>query len=131
MCAGAAPNVGTHAITQDTLSGGGNYAVTYVGANVTITPASLTLVGSRSYDGTTVVVGSALTAIGVDGQTFTVTGSGAAGNLSSANASATPKVLANLSGLTLSTSSNGGLASNYNALSVSGSVVTITADPSI
>ena len=36
-------NVGTYSITQGTLAASSNYAVTYVGANFTITPASLTI----------------------------------------------------------------------------------------
>ncbi len=124
--AGAAPNAGTHAITQGTLSGGGNYTLTYAGANLTVTPANLTLVGTRAYDGGTTVAGSVLTAMGVNGQTFTVLGSGAAGNLSSANAGASAQTLATVAGLSLGNSSNGGLANNYNALSVAGSAVTIT-----
>ncbi len=123
---GTVPNVGTHVITQGTLSGAGNYILTYVGANLTVTPASLRLVGTRVYDGTTTVAGSVLTAMGVNGQTFTVLGTGAAGNLSSANAGASAQTLATVTGLSVGNSSNGGLANNYNALTVAGSAVTIT-----
>ncbi|WP_129778136.1 MBG domain-containing protein [Peristeroidobacter soli] len=39
----AGENVGTYAITQNTLSAGGNYAVTFNSANLLITPAQLTV----------------------------------------------------------------------------------------
>lgn len=37
----AGENVGTYAITQGTLTAGGNYSITYTGANLTISPKSL------------------------------------------------------------------------------------------
>ena len=91
----------------------------------TVNKADLTLSGSRTYDGSTTVAGSTLTANGANGETFTVTGAGDASNLTSKDASATPQVLASLTSLALGTSSNGGLASNYNALSTTGSSYTI------
>jgi hypothetical protein len=56
-----------------------------IGGNLTINPASLTLSGIRAYDGTTIVAGSFLTATGVAGQTFSVTGAGDSSNLVSKN----------------------------------------------
>ena len=59
------------------------------------------------------------------GETFNVTGNGADGNLSSKNVQFA-ELLASLSGLSLGTSSNGGLSSNYYPLSTANSAVTIT-----
>ncbi|MEO8754676.1 MAG: hypothetical protein ABI624_18565, partial [Casimicrobiaceae bacterium] len=93
-------------------------------------PASLTLSGSRDYDGSTAVAGSVLIANGVAGQTFSVTGAGAIGNLASKNVQ-TGGTLASLTGLALGTSTNGGLVSNYNVLGTAGSAVSITQLPSV
>ena len=103
-----------------------NYnALTVAGSSVSVTPANLTLTGSRIYDGTTVFAGSILTATGVNGETFTVTGAGASGNLTTKNVQ-TSQLLASLTGLSLGTSGNGGVSSNYNALSLTGSSVSVT-----
>jgi hypothetical protein len=72
------------------------------------------------------VAGSTLTATGVAGQTFTVTGAGNASNLTSKNVQS-GAALASTTGLSLGSSSNGGLASNYNAPGVAGSSYTVTA----
>jgi filamentous hemagglutinin family protein len=95
------------------------------GGNLTINPASLTLSGSRVYDGTTIIAGSVLTATGVAGQTFSVLGAGDPSNLTSKNVQ-TDITLATTTGLSLGSSSNGGLSSNYEPLSTSGSSITIT-----
>ena len=95
------------------------------GGNLTITPASLTLSGTRVYDGTTIVAGSVLTATGVGGQTFSVTGAGDPSNLASKNVQ-TDSTLATVTGLTLGSSGNGGLSSNYEPLSTTGSSISIT-----
>ena len=94
-------------------------------ANFVISKANLTLSGSQVYNGGTAVAGSNLTANGVAGQTFTITGSGDATNLTSANIQ-TASLLNSVTGLTLGTSSNGGISTNYNVISTSGSAVTIT-----
>ncbi|OEC32624.1 hypothetical protein A7D25_23160, partial [Pseudomonas sp. 21C1] len=96
------------------------------GVTATINKADLTLSGSKVYDGNTSVAGSTLTATGVAGETFAVAGSGDASNLASKNVQS-GSTLSSLSGLTLGTSSNGGLNSNYNVLSTSGSSYTVTA----
>jgi hypothetical protein len=98
------------------------------GANnlVTINTADLTLTGSRVIDGTTIFAGEYLRANGVNGQTFSVLGLGDASNLASSSIQ-TGQPLLTLTGLTLGTSSNGGIASNYNALSTTNSSVSITA----
>jgi CSLREA domain-containing protein len=83
----AGENVGTYAIGQGTLTAGGNYDLTFVGASLTITQAALTVTGitaaDKVYDGTTEatlnVSGSALVGLigsdvvmldtsGIDGQ---------------------------------------------------------------
>lgn len=109
-----------------------NYRVpstlTSVNAPVTINKANLTLSGTREYDATTVVAGSALTATGVNGETFAINGLGDSSNLVSKNASNTPQALATLTNLSLGASngSNPAVASNYNPLTMTGSAVTVT-----
>ena len=41
-------NVGAYAITQGTLALSSNYALTYVGANLTVNPASLTITANNA-----------------------------------------------------------------------------------
>lgn len=95
-------------------------------SGATITPANLTLVGTRTTDKTTIAAGSTLTAKGVNGETFSVTGSGDSSNLTSGAAQATPYTLNSLTNLALGSSSNGGVSSNYTALATTGSQYTIT-----
>jgi filamentous hemagglutinin family protein len=120
---------GPYTITPSSATGGtfsaGNYSITYANGSLTVNPADLTLSGTRVYDGTTTVAGSVLTALGANGETFTVTGTGDVSNLASKNVQ-TGSTLASITGLSLGTSSNGGLAGNYNALSTTGSSVTVT-----
>jgi filamentous hemagglutinin family protein len=104
----------------------GNYAApSFIGSSVSVTPAVLTLSGTRAYDGTTAFAGSNLTANGVNGETFSVTGAGLTGNLATKNVQ-TNQLLASVGGLTLGTSTNGGAAGNYSALSTTGSSVSVT-----
>ena len=127
----ASQNVGnSKSVTYGTVTLTGAQASYYVidsynAVTVNITEADLTLSGTRVYDGTTTIDGSMLTSTGVNGETFTVTGSGDASNLSSKNVQ-TNQALATVTGLSLGTSTNGGLSSNYNVLSVSNSTVSIT-----
>ncbi|TAN51540.1 MAG: filamentous hemagglutinin N-terminal domain-containing protein, partial [Methylococcaceae bacterium] len=122
-------NVGSYAITPNSglYSNQQGYLIGYGDGNgtLTINPANLTLSGTRSYDGTTTVAGNTLTAVGVHGETFSVTGAGDAGNLSSKNVQ-TGSTLSSVAGLSLGGSGNGGLAGNYNALSTAGSSFSIT-----
>ena len=116
---------------SDSISGSSaaNYALTQpTGLSANITPANLTLSGSKVYDGTTTLAGSNLTATGVNGETFTVTGNGDTTNLSSKNVQSN-STLASVTGLSLGLSSNGGNSSNYNALSTTGSSINVTARP--
>jgi hypothetical protein len=69
----AGENVGDYAINRGSLNNA-NYAVNYVVKNFAITPATLTLTGSREYDGTSVMNGTAMQANGVNGERFTVAG---------------------------------------------------------
>ena len=119
-----AKNAGNYVITPGGQSAA-NYTLNYVDGTLTINKASLTLAGTRVYNGLSSVAGSVLTASGVNGETFTVTGAGDTSNLASPNVQ-TNGTLATITGLTLGTSDNGGLLSNYNALSTAGSSVTIT-----
>ena len=91
-----------------------NYNLSFTPGILAIAKADLTLSGTEIYNGTTTLAGSHLTASGVHGETFTVTGSGATA-LSTANVQ-TGQALANVSNLGLGTSSNGGLSTNYKAL---------------
>jgi hypothetical protein len=98
------------------------------GSSGTINKANLTLSGTKVYDGTTVVAGSQLLATGVHNESFTVTGSGATGNLTSADVQASSTALASVTGLAVGISNgiNTGNASNYNLLSTTGSTFTVT-----
>jgi len=114
-------NVGSYA----TIASGAvdpNYSFNYVNGALAITPAPLTLSGSGVYNGTTILVGSDLTATGVHGQTFSVGGTGA-GDMFNPNVQPNPVLLANVTNLTLGTSGNGGLSGNYQGLSTVGSSV--------
>jgi filamentous hemagglutinin family protein len=104
------------------------YDVSYVGGTLAIGKATLTLTGTRVYDNSTIFAGSNLTANGVAGQTFTVTGAGAVGNLTAKDVQSA-QLLASVTGLSLGGSGNGGLASNYNVLSTVNSAVSVTPAP--
>ena len=129
-------NVGLRAVTPvytlaDGTNGGlaRNYAITNTASvSASITPANLILSGTKVYDGLTSIAGTTLTARGVGSQTFTVTGVGDLSNLASPDVQSN-RVLTSVTGLSLGTSSNGGLASNYNALSFTGSTYSITPKP--
>jgi hypothetical protein len=102
-----------------------NYNIGYTHGGLSIDKANLTLSGTRVYDATTTFAGQYLTASGVAGQTFTVTGSGHATNLASKNVQ-TSQALNSVTGLSLGSSTNGGLTSNYNPLTTTGSSVSVT-----
>ena len=121
-----AVNAGSYTITPGGLfSNQQGYIISYANATLTVNPAILTLVGTRDYDGTTIVAGGTLTAVGVAGQTFSIAGAGDPSNLNSKNVQ-TNGNLATITGLNLGDSSDGGLASNYYPLSTLGSSITIT-----
>ena len=104
-------------------------AQTTAGMNnqASIARASLNLTGTRQYDGTTSIAGVNMIAEGVNGETFSVLGSGDASNLLSKNVQ-TNSTLNSVTGLSVgaSTGANVGFASNYNSLSTTGSSVSVT-----
>jgi hypothetical protein len=104
-----------------------NYDIHYTQGGLSIGKASLVLSGSRQYDASTTFAGQYLAATGVAGETFSVLGLGDASNLLSKNVADNQGVSLNdVTGLNLGTSTNGGLAANYNALSSAGSSVRLT-----
>jgi len=111
----AGENVGSYNVALGTGSKAGNYAIVYPTNNqaFSITKANLSHVtASKTYDGlNTVTFGQIGTIAGVNGETFSAT-AGTAG-ISDKNVVTAGKTLTDLTGLTLS-SSNGGVASNYN-----------------
>ena len=122
-------NAGSYSIVPDVYSTDNRgYNITVVDGTLTVNRANLTLTGNRAYNGSTAMAGANLTATGVNSETFSVTGAGADGNLSTRNVQAA-NLLASVTGLSLGSSSNGGLSGNYNALATANSAVTITAKP--
>ncbi|WP_346308835.1 YDG domain-containing protein [Limnohabitans sp.] len=117
-------NAGTYVISGTALSGLG-YALSYADGELTVNKANLTLSGTRVYDAGTTFAGQHLIATGVAGQTFSVTGSGDASNLANKNVQAN-QPLNSLTGLALGASANNGLVDNYNAISTTGSSVSVT-----
>jgi filamentous hemagglutinin family protein len=121
-----ATNAGTFAISGTALNSQG-YVLSYTNGSLTIDKASLVLSGSRDYDASTSFAGQYLTATGVAGQTFSLTGAGDSSNLSSKHVADNQNVaLSSVTGLSLGASSNGGLADNYHSLSVTGSTVSLS-----
>ncbi|MCF8052482.1 MAG: hypothetical protein K9L59_14665 [Desulfobacterales bacterium] len=102
--------------------------VSATGAIGEITAADLALSGTRVYDATTVFAGDNLIANGIAGETFTVIGAGNITNLASKHVQ-TGSTLASVTGLSLGTSGDGGLASNYKPITTTGSSVDVTARP--
>ncbi|MCF8078952.1 MAG: hypothetical protein K9K88_06700 [Desulfobacterales bacterium] len=102
--------------------------VSATGAIGEITAADLALSGTRVYDATTVFAGDNLIANGIAGETFTVIGAGDITNLASKHVQ-TGSTLASVTGLSLGTSGDGGLASNYKPITTTGSSVDVTARP--
>ena len=103
-----------------------NYSLASTNHTVTITLADLVLTGTRAYDKTSVVAGSILTATGVGGDSFSVTGAGDTSNLNSVNAGTYP--LASLTGLSLGANKGQGNPANYQ-LSTTGSSIIVTKIP--
>ena len=120
-------NAGTYTNTV-TVGTETNYTVTPINGTLSIGKANLTLSGTRVYDAGTTFAGTYLTANGVHGETFAVTGPGDVSNLGSKNVQSN-QALASIVGLALGASTNGGLSANYNGLSLTGSSVSVTAKP--
>ena len=111
-----------YAITQGTVTDANNpnYAITFVGANLTITARVVILSGSRDYDGSTTAVAAILTITNnLDGLNLTLAGSA---TLASPNVGTV--AITNFSGLTL----GGSAATNYTLTGASGSVTITKAD---
>ncbi|WP_346309077.1 YDG domain-containing protein, partial [Limnohabitans sp.] len=128
---GTGTNASTTAYADNLLVAGtsgtllSNYSIAYINRGLTIGKANLTLSGTRVYDAGTTFAGQHLIATGVAGQTFSVTGSGDASNLANKNVQAN-QPLNSLTGLALGASANNGLVDNYNAISTTGSSVSVT-----
>ena len=126
----ASKNVGNGiAVTVGAGSLGGSAAMDYtlvssslLSAN--ITPASLAVTGSEVYNGSTAFAGSSLSVAGVNGETFSASGSG---TLSSRNVQ-TNAPLGSVAGLTLNPVA-GSLLSNYNPLTTANTSVSVTPAP--
>ncbi len=105
----------------------GNYSFTLVPLSGSVAKANLGLTGTKVYDGSSAVTGAQLTATGVNGESFAVSGTGASGNLATANVQSNV-TLSSLSGLTLGSSngSSAAVSSNYNSLSTTGSSFSVT-----
>ena len=86
-----------------------------------MSPATITVSGSLVYNGTATISAGSLTATGVNGQTFTVSGTA---DLSSKNVQ-TNQPLADVNGLTLTANSSASL-SNYYPLTVANTSVSVT-----
>jgi autotransporter-associated beta strand protein len=92
-----------------------------------VTRATLTLTGTRQYNGTTSFAGMYLSAVGVNSESFALTGFGDSSNLLSKNVQTTV-TLNSVTGLSIgvTTGANAAVASNYNAISTIGSTVSVT-----
>jgi filamentous hemagglutinin family protein len=108
--AGLTSNVGNYAITQGSLAASSNYAVTYLGDNLTVTPAPLTVSGisaaNKVYDQTNAatvnVAGASYTGL-IGGDVVTVSATGVFSD----------KHVANGKTVTLTSSYSGAQAGNY------------------
>ena len=123
--ANLASNVGTFAITQGTLAASTNYALTYTGANLSVTPRALTVTA----DALTRIYGNANPAL-----TFTVGGLGlvngdmlTGGLATAANLTSNVGTFAITQG-SLAASTNYALTYNGANLSVTPRALTVTAD---
>ncbi|NBU42415.1 MAG: filamentous hemagglutinin, partial [Planctomycetia bacterium] len=114
-----------YAITQGTLSLGSNYTITFVGANLTITPKTLTVTGAtatnRDYDGTTVIAITGGTLAGVVGSDTVTLGGSPAGSVADKNVGTGKAVT--VTGYSIS----GADAANYSIAQPTGLTADITA----
>jgi hypothetical protein len=119
---GTNANTTSYADTLSLTGTGGtllsNYSISYIQGGLTIGKANLTATGSKVYDAGTAFAGTNFTSIaGVNGETFTATGSG---TLASPNVQSS-QALQSLGTLSL-VGVSGALASNYNWTTASTSV---------
>jgi len=125
----AAPtaNVGTYAITQGTLAASSNYALTYVGNNVTIAKRALALTATA--DAKTMAYGDTVPTL-----TYTIGGSGLVNGDTLSGALATTATSTSNVGTypitqgTLAASSNYNFSFTGNSLTIGQRAVTVTAD---
>ncbi|WAC25383.1 MBG domain-containing protein [Blastomonas sp. SL216] len=117
--AGLTSNVGSYAITQGTLAAGSNYALTYTGANLTVTARPLTITA----DALTRIYGDANPAL-----TYTVGGDGLVNGDTLSGALATAAGLTSNIGSYAITQGSLAAGSNY-ALTYTGANLTVTARP--
>ncbi|WAC25384.1 MBG domain-containing protein [Blastomonas sp. SL216] len=115
--AGLTSNVGSYAITQGTLAAGSNYALTYTGANLTVTARPLTITA----DALTRIYGDANPAL-----TYTVGGDGLVNGDTLSGALATAAGLTSNVGSYAITQGSLAAGSNY-ALTYTGANLTVTA----
>ena len=121
----SAINVNNYSIISSGLIPTPTYKYLFNNGTLAITPADLILTGTQVYNGTTTLASSNLTATGVLGQTFALTGLGTS-DLTTANVQ-TNQTLANVTHLALGVSTAGsGVSTNYNAITTTGSSVNIT-----
>ena len=116
---------GGHALNVAGAMDSLGYAISYVAGNLAVAKANLALAGTRTYDGSRIVDGSVLSATGVAGESFAVSGAGDASNLASKNVGT--GALSSLTGLSLGAGSGGADIANYNVLGIVGSSIAITA----
>ncbi|MGL5838750.1 MAG: beta strand repeat-containing protein, partial [Sphingorhabdus sp.] len=132
--AGVASNVGSYAITQGTLAASPNYALTYVGANLSVTPRALSVLYTANavtstYGNTIPTLTGAITSNGlVNGDTLTGTASWATPAGSTSNIGSY-----GITGSGLTASSNYALTSsqaagNASALGITARPIVVTAD---
>ena len=104
-----------------TLANNYNVTVTNNGSGLTINKASLTLTGTKAYNGSATISGASLTVTGVGSETFTATG---LADLTTKNVQ-TNQQLANINGLSM-TANGAATLDNYLPLSVANTSVSVT-----
>lgn len=112
-------NVGTYSITQGTLAASSNYALTYVGANLAVTPRAITVTANNQ----SMTEGSAVPAL-----TYTVGGLGLVGGDSLTGALSTLATSGSAAGSYAITQGTLAASANYVLTYVDGTL-TVTAGP--
>jgi hypothetical protein len=121
----SAININSYSIISSGLIPTPTYKYSFINGTLAITPADLILTGTQVYNGTTTLASTNLKATGIPGQIFALTGLGTS-DLTTADVQ-TNQPLANVTHLALGASTSGsGVSTNYNAISTTGSLVSIT-----
>ncbi|MGH6744334.1 MBG domain-containing protein [Novosphingobium sp.] len=116
--ASATSNVGTYSITQGTLSADSNYAVTYIGANLTVTPRTITVTA----DAISRLYGNANPAL-----TYTVGGDGLVnGDVLSGSLGVSATTTSGVGDYVITMGTLGNSSSNYFLSSFTGADLTVT-----